>query len=68
MDITEINKRIQMENDRHSRKINKLNQDINKENTHHQREIEYLQNLKNKTQSCNEQFNIFEKIIQMALN
>lgn len=50
MDIAEINKRIQMENDRHSRKINKLNKDINKENTHHQREIEYLQNLKNRKQ------------------
>lgn len=50
MDIAEINKRIQMEKDRHNRKINKLNQDINKENTHHQREIEYLQNLKNRKQ------------------
>lgn len=50
MDIAEINKRIQMENDRHSRKINKLNKDINKENTHHQREIEYLRNLKNRKQ------------------
>ena len=42
MDIEEINKKIQAENERHKRVIDKLQDDKNKENEHHAREIEYL--------------------------
>jgi hypothetical protein len=46
MNIEEINKKIQIEKNRHQQKINNLKFEITKENEHSRKTIVYLQNQK----------------------